>query len=247
MQTVNKNSPIPYYHQLAELLRSEIEQHRFDAGVLALPSENELVDRYHVSRATVRSALDLLERERLIYRQKGKGAFAAVRRVEHELTDLVSTTEEMARRGWSLETRVLSLEKIEPPAVVTQMLELPPGERVYRVERLRLAQQEPVSIQTACLPEALFPELEQQDLTSSLYRLCENVYNQRFWTGRQTLRARGATAAEARLLRIPEHTAVMCAERVSYSVQGNAVEYLEAVWRGDRYDFKVTLTRPVSV
>lgn len=165
-------------------MRHEIEQHQAKNGVLALPSENEMVDRYNVSRATVRNALD--------------------------------------------------------------MLELPAEGRVYRVERLRVVQEEPMSIQTAYLPAHLFPELEKHDLSMPLYRLCEDVYNQRLWTGRQILRARTATPYEARLLCIPKNAAVMYAERITYSAAGNAVEYLEAVWRGDRYDFKVTLSRPVS-
>jgi len=102
----------------------------------------------------------------------------------------------------------------------------------------------PLSVQTNFLPAVLCPKLEEADLTSSLYRLLENRYGLRLWTGREILRARGATLYEAQLLDIRESTPVMYAERTTYSVGGIPVEYLEAVWRGDRYDFTVTLTRP---
>jgi len=66
----------------------------------------------------------------------------------------------------------------------------------------------------------------------------------RLWTGRETLRARGATQEEARLLEVRKGTPVMAAERRTYASTGVPVEYLEGAWRGDRYDFTVTLTRP---
>ena len=74
--------------------------------------------------------------------------------------------------------------------------------------------------------------------------MLESRYGLRLWSGRETLRARGATKHEARLLDVAEGTPVMHAERITYAASGLAVEYLEAVWRGDQYDFKVTLTRP---
>jgi GntR family transcriptional regulator len=239
MQTVDRLSPIPYYRQLAELLRREITERPAEHGAAALPSENELTERYRVSRATVRSALSLLERERIIYREKGKGSFAAARRVEHDLTELVSTTEDMRRRGWPLLTRVLSLDLVDPLPHVAAALELPDGGNVYRLVRLRVVQDEPLSLQTNFLPAHLLPNLEQHDLSSSLYRLCESVYGLRLWTGRQVLRSRGATAAEARLLQVRRGAPVMSAERITFAANGKAVEYLDAVWRGDRYEFTV--------
>ena len=120
----------------------------------------------------------------------------------------------------------------------------PAAAEVYEVCRLRLVDDVPISVQTAYLPAALCPRLEENDLAASLYQLLESRYGLRLWSGRETLRARGATKHEARLLDVAEGTPVMHAERITYAANGLAVEYLEAVWRGDRYDFKVTLTRP---
>jgi GntR family transcriptional regulator len=75
MSTIDKRSTIPYYEQLAALLREEIEQRQRPTGLYQLPSENELADRHGVSRPTIRHALDALEREGYIYREKGKGSF----------------------------------------------------------------------------------------------------------------------------------------------------------------------------
>ena len=109
---------------------------------------------------------------------------------------------------------------------------------------VRIVEGAPLSVQTACLPVYLCPRLDENDLTSSLYRLLETRYGLRLWAASEVLRARGATQDEAKLLEVRKGTPVMFAVRVTYASTGKAVEYLEAAWRGDRYDFKVTLARP---
>lgn len=243
MQPIDKTSSIPYYLQLSEILQREISERQSPHEVYQLPSENELAAQQGITRATVRRALDVLQRDGRIYREKGRGSFAAVGRVEHELTQLVSTTEDMRKRGWVLTTRLISQEEIPAPPKVAHALGLPKGAPVYRLCRLRIVDGEPISIQIPYLPTALCPDLEQNDLTRSLYRLLETRYGLRLWTGHETLRARCASPQEEELLEVPECTPVMYMERVTYVVTGQAVEYLEAVWRGDRYDFKVSLSR----
>ncbi len=244
MLLIDKKSPVPYYDQLAELLRHEIGRQLASGETYQLPSENELAEQHGISRQTVRHALDELERDGWIYRQKGVGSFAVARRVEQELTALVSTSEAMRQRGWRLETKVLSVAQICPAPHIAAALELKPDAAVYEVERLRLADAAPASIQINFLPVSLCPRLEENDLSSSLYRLLETRYGLRLWTGKETLRARGAANHEAHLLEIKEGAPVMHTERITYAANGVPVEYLDAVWRGDRYDFKVTLTRP---
>ena len=99
-------------------------------------------------------------------------------------------------------------------------MELPPESPIYAVCRLRVVDDAPLSVQTNFLPAALCPKLEEADLTSSLYRLLESRYGLRLWTGRESLRARGATLHEAQLLGIREGTPVMYAERTTYAVSG---------------------------
>ena len=240
---IDKRNPIPYYLQLAEVLKREIEEHGKE-GNAALPSEPELVKQYRVSRATVRSALSALERQGLIYRRKGKGSFVAARRIESDVTALVSTSQDMQRRGWNLTTQVLKLERIAPPVQVARALELARGARVYVLTRVRLVDGLPISVQTAYLPAQLYPDLETHDLSASLYHLSEYSYNLQYFNAREVLRARGATREEAKRLKLRTGASVMYCERVTFTQQGTPMEYLEAVWRGDKYDFTVNLSRP---
>jgi GntR family transcriptional regulator len=91
---------------------------------------------------------------------------------------------------------------------------------------------------------ALCPELKDHDLHSSLYRLLETRYGLRLWTDKEILRARCILPREQELQDVPRCTPVMYMERVTCAVTGEAVECLEAVWRGGRYDFAVSLARP---
>ena len=244
MQPIDKSNPIPYYQQLADMLRHEIVEHRQDTDLFQLPSENDLCERHGISRATVRHALDVLERDGWIYREKGRGAFAAVHRVEQELTQLVSTTEDMSNRGWSLQSKLISLERLTAPEHIAHALELDNQAQVYELCRLRIVNGEPISVQTAYLSCELCPKLEENDLTLSLYRLLENRYGLRLWNADGILRARCASPVEAQLLQIHESMPVIYMERVTYAATGVPVEYLEAAWRGDRYDFRVSMKRP---
>lgn len=243
MKLIDKTSPTPYYLQLADILKEEIRRHD-DQQPFQLPSENELAELHGITRVTVRRALDLLAHEGLIYKEKGRGTFATCRRIEQELTALVSTTEYMRQRGWNLTTRVISLKRRPAPHHIADALDLQEGDPCYELRRLRLVDDEPVSIQTSTLPVSLCPQLEENDLTASLYHLLETRYKLRLWNGRQVLRARCATPEEQELLGVRGCTAVLYMERVTYAASGEAVEYLEAVWRGDRYDFKASLSRP---
>jgi GntR family transcriptional regulator len=150
----------------------------------------------------------------------------------------------MRQRGWSLTTQVVSLEQVPSAPFIAHALELPEGTPVYELCRLRIVDDEPLSLQIAYLPVELCPKLEENDLTKSLYRLLETRYRLRLWTGKEVLRARCSAPHEAKWLQIRENMPVMYMERVTYAANGVAVEYLEAMWRGDRYDFKVTLSRP---
>jgi len=244
MTIIDKTSPVPYYQQIADLLRAEIEEGVSQGKGFRMASEHELCERFGVTRTTVRHALDVLEREGRIYRQVGRGTFAAARRLEQNITELVSTTEDMRRRGWPLVTHALSIERIPATEKIGRALELGPGQEVYELVRLRVADGDPISLQTSYLPVELCPGLEGHDLSASLYRLLETRYDLKLWTAREVLEARWATRAEAKVLGVSAREPVLYAERVTYAASGQVVEYLEAVWRGDRYSFQVNLTRP---
>lgn len=246
MLTINKQSHIPYYFQLAETLRQQIREAVNQGQAVPLPSENELAEMHKISRATVRHALDLLERECLIYKVKGKGTFVARAQAKYELTSLVPTTEDILRRGWKPRTQVLSLQRVNPLPSIAAALEITESDEVFEIHRLRIANDEPISLHWSYIPARLCPDLLEQDLTSSLTQILEECYGIRLWTARLILRARLVQASEAKLLAVPKNNPVIYIEQNTFTPEGQVVEFLKSVWRSDRYDFVVHLSRALK-
>jgi GntR family transcriptional regulator len=243
MPTINKQSHIPYYAQLADILRQIIQDNLLGDETEFLPSENELVSTYQVSRATVRQALSLLEREGLVYKVKGKGTYISKHRVRYPLTKLTATTEDMQRRGWTPGIKVLSFEEVDTHAPITESLQIDPDDRLYELCRLRLGNGQPVGLQWAYLPVDICPGLIDLDLATSLTNVMEQHFGIIFWSAHEFLRARLPTAYEAEHLHIPETLPVIYMERITFTPEGRPVEFLQSVWRSDKYEYEFSLTR----
>lgn len=243
MKTVNKQSRIPYYYQLADILREIIQERISGDDTDLLPSENELSQSYQVSRATVRQALSLLEREGLVRKAKGKGTYISKHRVRYPLTKLISTTEDMRRRGWTPGVNVLSFKEVDPSSPVADSLEISSEDKVYELCRLRLGNDDPVGIQWAYLPVKLCPGLIDLDLNTSLTQVMEEHYGIKFWSAQEFLKARLPTKFEAQQLQAPKNLPVIYMERITFSFGGAPVEFLQSIWRSDCYEYEFSLTR----
>ena len=241
---INKDLPVPYYYQIVQVLResiADIDDHDGKEEI-PLPSETELCELFSVNRGTIRHALDMLEREGLIYREKGRGTFVRRRRVELDLSYLCSTTEDLKNRGWEPSTEVVSINQVSPRSHIRTSLNLSESEKVWEVYRLRLANHEPISLQRAFYPVSLMPDLVKKDLSSSLFRIWQEAYNIQPRDAEQTIRTRTATSEEAELLQTSDCDPIFEITRVTYDVNNTPFEYLISIWRGDRYDFYVRLS-----
>ncbi len=240
MVRLNPRSKLPLYHQLYEILRADILGGKYQPGDL-VPAESELIDNYKVSRTTVRQVLDLLVREGLVYRQRGRGSFVSHRSLEEGLVRIVSFTEDMQRRGFEPGTRVLAAELIPAPPEIADKLEVPPAEELVRIRRLRLADGEPLSIEDSHLVHGLFPGiLGRATLTASLQDAARD-YGIRWSFAKQVIRAIEATPELARILSIRPKSALLSVERVSYSEEQVPAEFLRIYYRGDRYSLYADL------
>ena len=241
---INKELPLPYYYQIVEALRetiADIDEPEVNEKI-ALPSEPELSDFFSVNRGTIRHALQVLEREGLIFREKGKGTFIRRRRVEMDLSHLCSTTEDMRNRGWEPGTQVLDIQCVQPREHIRESLRLAEDEKVWEIYRIRTANGEPISLQRVFFPCHLMPDMDQKDARGSFYEIWQQEYGIQPFDGEQTIRTRNATAAEAQLLQVNASASIFEITRITYDVNGTPFEYLLSVWRGDRYDFYVRLS-----
>lgn len=230
-----RDSKLPIYHQLYEILRYNILHGEWQPGDM-LPPESELIERYRVSRITVRQALETLVNEGLIYRQQGRGTFVAQPTVAQGLVRIISFTEDMRQRGLEPGTRLLFAGLVPAPPEIAEQLNIEPGEELACLERLRLANGEPMSIEESYLVHRYCPGVLQGDYVASpLREALERNYGLRLVRARQLIRASLASDKLARLLSIRSKSALLFIERVSYSQQHVPVEFLRIYYRADRY------------
>ena len=243
MTTPPAPAPVPLYYRVREALRERILSGELAPGS-PIPSETELIERYSVSRTTVREALLPLVQEGLLYRKQGKGTFVAARRFQEQLGALTGFTEEMEARGLRAGARLLSIDPMTLNAREAGMLDLPLGAPAYRIVRLRLANDEPLCVETNVFPYEIGLRLAQERLDDSgYYALLEERYGIRLSHAEQSIEARPATAEEARLLNWRRGAPMLVIERVTSDVTGWRIELARDSYRADRYTYRVHLQR----
>ncbi|HEX5482261.1 MAG TPA: GntR family transcriptional regulator [Terriglobia bacterium] len=236
---VIKSRGVPLYLQVRERLRETLSH--MEAGQL-IPAERELESRFGVSRITIRNAVDDLVIEGLLVRQQGRGTFVQQPKLTHELSTITSWTEQLETLGYTPRTSQSEIEEIDSPARVAFALKLEKGERVFRIKRLRLASEEPVTLMVNYLPSGLVPGLAERVAPyESLYEALEKEYGLEPASAVDTVEARSATEEEAQQLKIEPWASVVCVTRVSHLEDQRPLEFAKAISRGDRYQYRVKL------
>jgi GntR family transcriptional regulator len=244
IESIQKDSPLPLYFQLKELLRQEIESGHWQPGQ-RIPSEAELCQAFDISRSVVRQALRELEYQGLLYREQGKGTFVAQPKISESLMqDLSGFYEDMVAKGLTPVTKVLGQEVQPADKKIANYLQIEPGDKVIVIERLRSVGSEPINLVTTYLPYDICPDLIDEDLsTQSLYALLEKKHGLELSHGRRTIEAVAANQYEAQLLGVEEGAPLILLDSVSYLRDGRPIEYFHAVHRGDRSRFEVEVVR----
>ena len=244
VEAIRKDSPLPLYFQLKELLRQEVESGRWQPGQ-QIPSEAELCETFGISRTVVRQALKELEYQGLLYREQGKGTFVAQPKISESLMqNLSGFYEDMVAKGLTPVTKVLRQEVQLADKKIASHLQIEPGDKVIAIERLRSVGSEPSHLVTTYLPYDICPDLIDEDLsTQSLYALLEEKYGFELSHGRRTIEAVAANQYESQLLGIEEGAPLVLLDSVSYLKDGRPIEYFHGVHRGDRSRFEVQVVR----
>lgn len=212
----------------------------------AVPPERTLAAQFGTSRTTVRQALAELVVEGRLERIQGKGTFVALPKVAQVL-QLTSYTEDMLVQGLKPESRLLDLGYVAADTRLAELLDMRPGGRVLRIERLRLADSEPMAIETTHLSAKRFPGLRRNlDKHVSLYAALAAVYGVHLAEAEETIETSLANPREAGLLSADVGLPVLLLSRHSFDTKGEPVEWVRSVYRGDRYKFVARLRRPAS-
>ncbi|NGQ95774.1 GntR family transcriptional regulator [Brevibacillus sp. SYP-B805] len=238
---LERNKPVPLYYQIFEILKKEILEGNYKPGDY-FATEMELQDRFQVSRATVRKALEGLESDGLIHRVTGKGIFVSPIKLVVDLPNLLSFSEEMHRRGMKPGTKLLGVEAVESPKAVREALGLEQWEKTLHIRRIRLGDEEPIVYTDSYVPLKLGLQ-EDNDFSGSLYELIH------LQTGRPVVEAKHiieATTADeeiAKYLSVDDGFPLLLFRRVGYDPIGTPIVYETGVARADKYSYEIHLKR----
>jgi GntR family transcriptional regulator len=212
----------------------------------AIPSERQLCNQLGVSRLTVRAALDDLVREGLLVRRHGSGTFVSEPKIAQELT-MTSFTEDMRRRGMVPGSRTLDLRVTPAGAHLGRLLHVSPSEPVVIISRVRLADHETMAIETLHVRESLIPGLTAADLEQqSFYDILQERFGIVIVGGSQTIEPTVTNEEESEALGVPLHSPAFLFERTTRADDGEIVEYVRSIYRGDRYKLVTELSRMPS-
>jgi GntR family transcriptional regulator len=242
--TLKRGAPVPLYHQLKTALLRDIQSGRWRPGD-RMPTEDALIERYQVSKITVRQALRDLAQMGYIRREQGRGTFVQGPPLEEGPRELKSFTAEMRSHGFNATSRVLEQGVIAAPADIAEHLGVPDGSAVFRLQRLRMADGEPMGLQTAYIAMALAPGIDQLSFAdASLYEILGTQYALYPAAARETHQAVPLPEDVAPLLRAPAASPALAAERLTTLGDGRSMEFVQSIMRGDRYKIVLDLTRP---
>jgi GntR family transcriptional regulator len=207
----------------------------------AVPTERELCERFGVSRGTVRQALDGLAAEQRIHRHQGKGTFVAKAKIDQVL-ELTSYTEFARARGMEPASRLIGVTRAPAESDVAAMIGLLAGDEVLQIERVRLADDEPLGVELVYLDAKRFDGIAAVlGESQSLYQLLRASYGVELAWAEETIEAVVAQEREAALLGLRAGAPVLLRCRQSFDSNGVPVEFVRSVYRADRFRFRTRL------
>jgi GntR family transcriptional regulator len=240
---IDANSPRPLYEQIKDYIRHNIQMRVFLPDT-RIPSERELAKQFNVNRLTVNKALKDLIYEGVLSVQIGKGTFIkGAPSYNQQLETLTGFTEDMRSRGQSTASRVLTRNIMPAPDDIARILDVLPGTNLVALQRVRMADDQPMAVETSTLIASLCPGLlERYDFArESLYNVLRRDYGLVLAYAEQTIESRQATREEAEALHITVGSPVLYMTRVTYSEREKPIEYVRSTYRGDRYKFRAVL------
>ena len=229
------NARIPRYYRIAETLRAKIRDGALAPGT-RLDNQRQLAKSFGVTLMTLRQALAVLERENLIARRHGLGTFVAAPAIDYDILQLRRFAGDLQAQGEAVVTRLLGSRFLIADRHVTDALGVGPAARVFVLERLRLVDARPLSLQRSYLPRHLGEEVARADLaTTPLSDALEFKLGITIVRAHETVSAVRLGRREARELGCPFGAAAFESERISFDADGTPVVFDRVFIPGDRF------------
>lgn len=240
---INRSSFKPIYLQISDLIRNDIESGKLKVGD-QIWSERFIVDEFNVSRNTAKEAIEELARNGLVTRMQGYGTFVSGNRVSYGLQRMTSFTEEMQMRGLKPSSRLLSHTLVASDPLIAQKLHITAGDSVYRLERLRLADDRPMALHVSFVPVSRCPNLNRFDFEKqSLFTVLEQEFGLKLTWQEVVITPVIAYKNEAAILNIKTGVPLLRSDGVAYLEDDTPIETHQILYRSDLYQFTVRSTR----
>jgi len=240
--SISERSDIPLYYQLISIIKRNISVGLLKPGDL-LPSETELCETFGISRTTVRQAIGELEAEGLVIRRRGKGTYISEPKLRRKMEDIYSFTNEMRTLGLRPYSKIVEFLEITPQLDLVENLELKNKDsRVYKIVRLRMANDEPLLIETTYVPVYVYPGLTEDMLKNeSLYSLLKEKAGVIPFEAEESYESIILDREVSYMLHCPKSSSGFFIERKARTQTGEVYEFTQSILRGDRTKFVVKL------
>lgn len=243
--TLDHQSPIPLHHQLTQVLRKNILNGDLVDGDGRVPTELELSKQFAVSRITVRTAIETLVDEGLLWRKRGSGTFVKTNWVEHWVGQLMGFSETLKDAGFEPTGKVLH-RGLAPTTKFPDLPDAVDTEQLWEFQRIRYADGQPIALEESLFAKEIGLAMEQEVDLDNIYTylFIENVLRIPLSEATQLITAVNATPEDAEMLHVHEQDALLYIERLTKSHDGQFVELLRARYRPDYFTYTIHLTRP---
>jgi GntR family transcriptional regulator len=227
------------YLTIHDQIKQDIFRERYPIGSL-LPTEPELESEYGVSRTTIRKAMSLLEEEGYVEIKQGRGTRVLNFKAKQNFNRVTSVTESLRRKGYTVTTKSVHIDRIPAAYPLTEELKVKEGEPLARVQRIQLADDKPICIMINYIPYRFVPGLEESaGAFTALYQYLEEHYNFTISSTKDRIFAVPASFIDAELLNIPIGTPVLQIERTCYYSK-EPICYDSVKIIGSQYEVEIT-------
>ncbi len=237
-----QHSPLPLYVQIRDTLRRQILDGSYEVHE-RLPSENEMMNTFGVSRITIRQALRDLHNEGLVFSAQGKGTFVSKPKAVQNVQRLEGFGEAMAAQGYEASARVLSIQQLKAPKAVSAALDLDGGDDVVEVKRVRYLNRAPVCIDHSYFPMDIGRRMFSLDLSGDIFPLLENYFGIPLGGADIGLDAILADEEAQQYLNLKSGEAILRVERLTHNQEGRPIDFEYLCYRGDSFKYQFRIDR----
>ncbi|MGI5854201.1 MAG: GntR family transcriptional regulator [Bacillota bacterium] len=235
---LNRNCFEPLYYQLKEIIREKISNGEYQVNHL-IPSESEFCQLYNISRITVRKAILDLVQEGVLKRQKGLGTIVCPPYEASRIESVKGFTEQVLNFNQRPSAKVLDVGFKKPTRYLCDKLGIAEDDRVIQIKRLRLINDEPYYIEVLNFPYDRVQQIEQEDLSESIYNLLDRKYGIRITRAEEILEPTLLDEFEMKILQLDTVSFGMRVERLGYSKTGEPIEHSIHIVRGDKCKLQI--------